>query len=32
MKPELKTQALKREEYYVKMAKWTEGKQGENVY
>ncbi|TPX32132.1 hypothetical protein SmJEL517_g04703 [Synchytrium microbalum] len=30
LKDEFKVQALKREEQYLKMAKWTAGKQGEN--
>lgn len=31
LKDDLKVQAVKREEYYVKMNKWTDGKPGENV-
>jgi hypothetical protein len=31
LKAEPKQAALKRQEEYIRMAKWNEGKQGENV-
>ncbi len=31
LKADVKAQAVKREEYYAKMANWTNGKQGESI-